>query len=118
MKQIKFPVTRISGGGGGGGGIVKINIDLRLYTRDAITNALYKYTDKYYIHQETDSQAVDSVAVIFESKGGDAIVEEEIKSFCNDLIDQQVRVYVSNKFGKIRDLIVEEAFKPVSREGY
>ena len=37
------------------------------------------------------------------------------KQFCNELIDQQIRYDTEQKFGKIRDMIVEEAFKPITK---
>lgn len=52
--------------------------------------------------------------MIFESKDG-GLEENIVKQFCNDLIDQQLREFTTEKYGHIRDLIVEEAFKPVSR---
>ena len=52
------------------------------------------------------------VSVTFESKE-DKLDESIVKQFCNDLIDQQLREITTEKFGHIRDLIVEEAFKPV-----
>ena len=53
--------------------------------------------------------------VVFESKESNSISEETVKRFCNELIDQQVRYNTNQQFGHIRDLIVEEAFKPVSK---
>lgn len=54
------------------------------------------------------------VCVTFESKD-DGLDENIVKQFCNDLIDQQLREITTEKYGHIRDLIVEEAFKPVSQ---
>ena len=45
----------------------------------------------------------------------DGLDENIVKQFCNDLIDQQLREITTEKYGHIRDLIVEEAFKPVSQ---
>ena len=57
----------------------------------------------------------DKIVVIFESKDGNTVTEEDVKQFCNELIDQQVRYNTNLQFGYIRDLIVEEAFKPVNK---
>ena len=56
------------------------------------------------------------IHLIFEAKDGNDIDESTAKQFCNELLDQQVRAHVNKQFGHIRDLIVEEAFKPVSYE--
>ena len=55
------------------------------------------------------------MCVVFESKDGNAVSAEIVKQFCNELIDQQVRYNTNLQFGHIRDLIVEEAFKPVNK---
>ncbi len=106
MTTLQFPIVTIDSNK------CKLCVDISIYTQEALTATLYKYTDRYYIHQQTESNVV---SVIFESKEGSAINETGIKQFCNDLIDQQVRVDVNSQFGKIRDMIVEEAFKPVNK---
>ena len=83
-----------------------------LYAKESLAAACYKYTDRFYIHQQTDGENID---VVFESKDGNTITEETVKQFCNELIDQQVRFNTNQQFGHIRDLIVEEAFKPVNK---
>lgn len=87
-------------------------VDMTLYTKESIVAACYKFTDRFYVYQQTDGQ---NVIVIFESKDGNIVSEEHVKQFCNELIDQQVRYNTNKQFGHIRDLIVEEAFKPVNK---
>ena len=90
----------------------RVVVDMTLYTKETIVAACYKFTDRFYVHQQTDGQ---NVIVIFESKDGNIVSEEHVKQFCNELIDQQVRYNTNKQFGHIRDLIVEEAFKPVNK---
>lgn len=85
-------------------------VDMTLYTKESLVVACYKFTDHFYVHQQTDGQ---NVIVVFESKDENIVSEEHVKQFCNELIDQQVRYNMNKQFGHIRDLIVEEAFKPV-----
>ena len=80
----------------------------------AKTATIYRYTDKFFVYQNTMPSNDKQVCVIFESKDG-GLDENIVKQFCNDLIDQQLREFTTEKYGHIRDLIVEEAFKPVSR---
>ena len=68
----------------------------------------------FYIHQQTDKSNPNLVIVIFESKDDNTITVDIPKQFCNELIDQQLRHDVNTQFGHIRDMIVEEAFKPVN----
>ncbi len=106
MSNIKFPVTNLENS------TFQVNVDMSLYAKEAVVSAIYKYTNRYYIHQQTTENLI---AVIFESKDNQIVTEEVVKQFCNDLIDQQVRYNTEQRFGHIRDLIVEEAFKPVNK---
>ncbi len=90
----------------------QVNVSLNLYAKEAIVAACYKFTNDYYIHQSPNG---NDICVIFESKAEKTITPEIVKSFCNELIDQQVRYNTNQQFGHIRDLIVEEAFKPVNK---
>lgn len=106
MNKIKFPVVEIEGNR------FQLTIDTGLYAKEAVTATCYKYSDRYFIHQ----QLIDEkIVVVFEANDGKELTETTPKQFCNDLIDQQLRVDVNKEFGHIRDLIVEEAFKPVSK---
>lgn len=51
----------------------------------------------------------------FESKDNSKVTEVIPKQFCNELIDQQIRYNTNVQFGHIRDMIVQEAFKPVTK---
>ena len=92
----------------------QVSVDLALYSRDVITASIYKFSHLFYIHQQTDKSNPNMVLVIFESKDGNTITVDIPKQFCNELIDQQLRHDVNAQFGHIRDMIVEEAFKPVN----
>ena len=106
MSNIKFPVTNLENS------TFQVNVDMSIYAKEAVVSAIYKYTNRYYIHLQTTENLI---AVIFESKDNQIVTEEVVKQFCNDLIDQQVRYNTEQRFGHIRDLIVEEAFKPVNK---
>ena len=108
MSSIKVPITKTDKGG------FQITIDLNLYSEKTITATIYRYTDKFFVYQNTMPNDDKQVCVIFESKD-DGLDVNIVKQFCNDLIDQQLREITTEKYGHIRDLIVEEAFKPVSR---
>ena len=106
MAELKFPVTEFDKDK------FQVVVDMSLYTKESLVAACYKFTDRFYIHQQTNGNAVN---VVLESKDGNAVSEEIAKQFCNELIDQQVRYNTNLQFGHIRDLIVEEAFKPVNK---
>jgi len=106
MTKITFPITELEGNR------FQVCADLAIYAQEAITATCYKYAGTCYVHQEKDD---DTIVVTFESKDGNAISAETVKQFCSDLIDQQLRVDVNKQCGHIRDLIVEEAFKPITK---
>jgi His-Xaa-Ser system protein HxsD len=105
MAMLKFPITELENER------FQVIVDLSLYAKESLVAACYKFTDRFYVHQETSG---NNIEVIFESKDGNAVSDVVVKQFCNELIDQQVRYNTNQQFGHIRDLIVEEAFKPVS----
>lgn len=105
MSNIIFPVNEIDNDK------YKVVVDMSLYAKESIAAACYKFTDRFYVHQQSMG---NNVEVVFETKEGNAVTDAVVKQFCNELIDQQVRYNTNLQFGHIRDLIVEEAFKPVS----
>lgn len=109
MTEVKIPVIEL------GKDKFRIAIDTNLYAKEAITAVAYKYSASFYVYQETDVERTKIVNVTFESKDGNTVTETTPKDFCNELIDQQLRYDTEAKFGKIRDMIVEEAFKPVTK---
>ena len=106
MAELKFPVAELEKEK------FQVVVDMALYAKESVVAACYKFTDHFYIYQQTNDNHIN---VVFESKDGNIISEENVKQFCNELIDQQVRYNTNQQFGHIRDLIVEEAFKPVNK---
>ncbi|MBR5603647.1 MAG: His-Xaa-Ser system protein HxsD [Bacteroidales bacterium] len=93
---------------------MKLNIDLKIYEKDVVTSVLYNYLDLYYITQGIDNENPDLLNVVFESKENTEISEELSKQISNNLIEEQLRFNINKQFGYIRNLIVEEAFKPIN----
>lgn len=93
----------------------QISIDTSVYSKEAITASLYKYSNLYYVYEKQDCLDNKCIIISFESKDGKMVSDTTPKEFCNELIDQQIRVDVSKRYGHIRDMIVEEAFKPVNK---
>lgn len=109
MANIKIPIVELVTDK------FQVSIDTSLYNKEVITAAIYKFSHLFYIHQQMDTFNQTLVNVIFESKDNSKITEEVPKQFCNELIDQQIRYNTNAQFGHIRDMIVQEAFKPVSQ---
>ena len=89
-----------------------IKVDLSIYKQEVITATVYKFTDKCFVSQnKTD----DTIQVTFSAKPEqEANFDLLEKDFKNELIDQQIRYDTEQKFGHIRNLIIEKAFSPIS----
>jgi len=106
MTSLKYPITELENDK------FQVIVDMTLYTKEALAATCYKFTDRFYIYQATENK---TIVITFEAKDGNVVTKEIVKQFCNEIIDQQVRYNTNLQFGYIRDLIVEEAFKPVSK---
>ena len=92
----------------------QVKVDTAIYAKEAIAAACYKFTDRFYIHQQVEEDNI--IYVVFELIDENNLVSDKTgREFCNELIDQQVRYNTNLQFGHIRDLIVKEAFKPVNK---
>lgn len=92
-----------------------VKVSLKIYDKEAIAKSVYKFSGKFYVHQQLDENNPELVEVYLESKDAEAVTATNVKEFCTDLADQQIRININKQFGHIRDLIVEEAFKPVKK---
>ncbi len=90
-------------------GRLLLEINKKIYNDEAILQAAYRFNDKCYIYIDPISE--DVLGVYFKGKEtGIADLEAIAENFCNELIDQQVRLNVEKSYGDIRDEIVKKAF--------
>lgn len=84
------------------------------YSPEAITAAAQKFTGKCAI--AIQSMHNSGCRVLFACSGHSD--KDELKKialeFSNELIEQQLRVKLEARFGNMRDLIVRQAFLPIS----
>jgi His-Xaa-Ser system protein HxsD len=86
-------------------------VDLSIYKQEVITATVYKFTDKCFVSQ---NKVDNIIQVTFTAKPKQSVNFELVgEEFENELIDQQVRYDTEQKFGHIRNLIVEKAFSPI-----
>jgi len=91
---------------------LKIKVDLNIYNQEVITVAVYKFTDKCFVSQ---NKVDNDIEVTLTAKPDQAVNFDLMeKQFESELIDQQVRYDTEQKFGEIRNLIVKQAFAPIS----
>ena len=95
-------------------GFLKINIYKQFYEREAIFSAAKKFTNNntIIIRPSTDKRYVE---ILFQANEDNKLELEDLaKKFCNELLDQQVRLDLEKRFWKIRELIVQHAFSPIA----
>ncbi|HEX13168.1 MAG: His-Xaa-Ser system protein HxsD [Candidatus Micrarchaeia archaeon] len=90
-----------------------IELKKQFYEKEAVFAAAYKFTNLCSIIIEpTDDY---SIGVYFQLlKDNDKVDLEKIaKDFCNEVLDQQVRLDLEKRYGNIKNLIVQQAFNPI-----
>ena len=83
-------------------------VDTRIYTREALFRACYRFTDRCYVFLRTQGQ--DAVLVEFRGKTSTGDLSQLLGEFANELIDQQVRADIALETKGVRTLIVSQAF--------
>lgn len=94
---------------------MKFIVDKNLYSREALTATIYRYLGEYDVFVDSSSDIDNNYTISIEKNNQDELAVGVKESFIKDLIDQQVRLDIEARFGHIRDLIVEEAFKPITK---
>ena len=79
---------------------------------------LYTYSGKFYVEQKLNDDGTQvEVALLLKDLALSLSASEQHQlhgEFYQNLLDQQVRLDLEQRFGHIRDLLVAEAFKPVN----
>lgn len=92
-----------------------LRLSKKFYEREAVFLAAYKFTNKCAVLIEPIEN--DYVGVFFETKAG--CTSKDLKlictNFCNEVLDQQVRLDLEKRFGDLRKLIVQHAFQPIEK---
>ena len=92
-------------------GRLLLEIDRGIFKKETIVATTYKFTNDCYIFIEPASN--DAFNVYFKPKTQTTPLEKIADEFCNELIDQQLRLDIEASYGNIRNLIVQQAFSPV-----
>ncbi len=92
----------------------KVILSKEFFEREPVFAAATKFTDQYYVGIQPHGD--DSFEVSIRPKDDETGDSSAIKIFCNELIEQQVRHDLQNRFGKLREIIVEQAFSPLEKQ--
>ena len=94
-------------------GRLLVTFKKELFEKEAVFASAYKFTDKCIIKIEPLNN--DAFGVYFKMKKEDNNfdLKETAELFCNEAIDQQLRLDIEKKYGNVRELIVKQAFSPI-----
>lgn len=93
-----------------------VEVDEGLYCLDVLFRTCYVFTDRAYLYLRRPGSGVVHVYISpkAEFTGSLQVLAGE---FCNELLDYNVRALVSSETGKIRELIVAQAFSEANLLG-
>jgi len=88
-----------------------IKIDKEIYDKVTVLKTSYIFQDQCFLHIESLSNS--AYGVIITRKSRDVDLKLIAQQFCNELIDQQLRLENEQMYGDIRKAIIKQAFNPV-----
>jgi His-Xaa-Ser system protein HxsD len=91
-------------------GRLLLSVNKAIYNHEAILAASYKFTETCYTH--VDSIDSDHYGVFFTAKNPNIDLNLQANSFCNELIDQQIRYNLNQSNRAVKELILRKAFFP------
>jgi len=90
-------------------GVVYLSVDANIYSREALLQACYWFTDRAYLLVTSPADMIFEVAI--RSKSENACSSRVIAGeLANALIDAELRQQVTRETGRIRELIFAKAF--------
>lgn len=97
-------------------GKILVRIAKEFYKREAVFAAAHKLTEKFAVMIKPLDEY--TVGVYLEPKPAAKLdkrhIDEAIHDFLNNLLDEQVRLDLEKDYGILRELIVKQAFAPIS----
>ena len=94
-------------------GEIVLKLSEQFYEKSAVLNAAYKFADKCFIRIEPLEEGY--VGILFKAKEGQnpQMVQNILDDFCNEALDQQVRLDLEKRYGGLRESIIKHAFLPI-----
>jgi His-Xaa-Ser system protein HxsD len=90
------------------GDVLSVHVDTTVYGEEALFRACYQFTDRCYLYLRRG----DGATIVVDIKQRESSVElsDLVGTFCNELIDQRLRVSIARDTAAVRELIVRQAF--------
>jgi His-Xaa-Ser system protein HxsD len=88
---------------------LSIFVDTRIYSLEVLFRTCYVFTDRCYLFLEPSNDPA-IINVRFSRKNVDCALAATAAEFCNELVNQRVRLDIANETRPIRELIIAQAF--------
>jgi len=97
-------------------GKILVSLNKEFYEKSAVFAAAHKLSGRFGVLIEPLDER--TVGVYLQPKPGNEMNEGDLNEaafdFCNEVLDQQIRLDLESRYGVIREIIVKQAFAPVS----
>ena len=91
-----------------GPGCLRLTINTSLYPETCVFRTCYVFTDRAYLYLRTETS--HEIIVEFRSKQNQENLHPVIGDFCNELVNQRIRLDLAAETQSIRQMIVAQAF--------
>jgi His-Xaa-Ser system protein HxsD len=89
------------------GGVLYATVDLGVYGIDALMKVAHRFTNRCYIHLQTE--ATGRIGVRFRAKRQGTDCAAIAGEFMNEVLDQSLRMHVANETESVRNLLLAHA---------
>lgn len=97
-------------------GKILVSLSKEFYEKSAVFAAAHKLSGRFVVLIEPLDER--TAGIYFQPKPGIEMNENDLKEaafdFCNEVLDQQIRLDLETRYGHIREIIVKQAFAPIS----
>lgn len=91
-----------------------IILNKEFFEKECVLFICSKHADRFFLNVWPDD-TLNAVRITLMHKDGAPIAETEMRQFMNECIDQQVRLDLQKEFGRLRQTIVDYAFRPLEK---
>jgi len=92
---------------------ILLSVNNKIYDDKAIIESAYRYSDVCFIYINKIRDEYSELTFTMKENINKSL-EIIVKDFCNELIDQQLRIQTEKEYKVIREEIVKKAFRAIS----
>jgi His-Xaa-Ser system protein HxsD len=96
---------------------IEFRLSEHIFSIEAARATAYKYTDRFFISIEPETEEFYRVKLQLKNLINTFDLSVLSSEFKNEMLDQQIRIDLANRFGSLRETIVNCAFKPIDSIG-